>query len=333
MGNDIKYRYERHIRDTAPDMEKLWNRIDEEIDKAEQAETKKNYENIRLSPKPKLSVYLTAAAAALAVIVGIGIFTHSSNPDTSSNDAALVSQGGAAQVQEAEGTQRSEAVKETDAPEENLVPAETADNITHETNGIQATEEWEDKTTDAAMAEEADDETTQTVQIIRYSSLAFSETTTVNYVETYEPSGDEFFVESKVLEETEVFADVTVEEARLDAQGGEYVLRVNGAYSRDGETQPEEITIRSTTPYILQENREYLIPLKQEGGSWYIVFENAPQIEITLDGSAVFQNGWSIESEADVQADERGANDFYYDRMKYCSADDLEGFIQSWKQL
>ena len=73
--------------------------------------------------------------------------------------------------------------------------------------------------------------------------------------------------------------------------------------------------------------------LKRTGeDSYSIVFENAPQIEITIDGGAVFQNGWKALSNGaeDLEKDNLNVNDYYFDRMKYSPSLDLESFLREW---
>lgn len=288
MAKNFKYEYQQHIRNTAPDMDKLWNRIESEIDNKEKESVTETTTYVRQIKHSHRGI-LTAAAAVLVVIFGAKII---SNVSVKTDEKSSGNNGGNTTSINQENTDKSQ--ENTDFPVVN----------SNET--------------------------------MLYSNIAFSSTDTQAYNANYTASGDEYFVEHKVLQETEYFADVTVHTARLTSHGGQYVLKVNQAYSNDGtELDISDITLKSSTPYILQENREYLIPLAQDGDKWYIVFENAPQIELTLDGGAVFQNGWNSleERSCAVDKEESGVNDFYYDRMRYCSAQDLQELIDSWRKI
>lgn len=282
MAKNFKYEYKQHIRNTAPDMDKLWDRIESEINNKEKERITETTTYVRQIKHSHRGI-LTAAAAVLVVIFGAKIISN--------------------------------------------VSVETDDKNSDESNiSISGNEEQENIGSPAVDTDE----------IKLYSSISFSNTDTQAYNANYTASGDEYFVEQKVLQETEYFADVTVQSARLTSHGGQYVLKVNQTYSYDGEELSiSDITLKSATPYILQENREYLIPLAKDGDNWYIVFENAPQIELTLDGGAVFQNGWNSleERSCAVDKEESGVNDFYYDRMRYCSAQDLQELIDNWRQI
>ncbi|SEK18816.1 hypothetical protein [Ruminococcus albus] len=320
MAN-LKEEYTQHIQDTAPDMDKLWNRISDEIDKKE-TETKsettytENREQIKRS-----GGYMKIAAVAAAFIVvfaGVNIMNESKKTKAAMDKIPL---------------SRPDRTEETASENKNDEKATTTTGSDNKT-GIKA----EDDQTDgvfpidghASMTDEAPEAVKTTV---KYNQLRFNSTDTVSYVADYVAKGDEYFVEDKVFKSTDCFADVTVVEADLSSEGATYVLQVNSMYDKDGELIVSEIVLNSSTPYILQENREYLLPLKRTGADSYsIVFENAPQIEITIDGGAVFQNGWTALSGGaeDLEKDSLNVNDFYFDRMKYTPSLDLESFLDQW---
>lgn len=294
MARNFKYEYEQHIRNTAPDMDKLWNRIESEIDSRENTEKQSiTYSTNNNARAKKGHKGLAAAAAIVIVILGARLFSSTNQPDTdNSNGKSDISSS-----------------------------ANSADN---------AEETIENNDTDTIY------DNNSTEEVLSYNLLSLSSTNTLAYKCDYEAQGDEYFVEQNVLEQTDCFADVTVTEASLNAYGADYTLKVNRLITSNGEESSfEELTIYSSTPYILQQNREYFIPLKQENGQWYIVFENAPQIEITLDGGVVFQNGWDSleENSCTVDKEELNRNDFYYDRMKYCDEMDLQNLIDKWRSI
>ncbi|MDE6746687.1 MAG: hypothetical protein K2J72_08630, partial [Oscillospiraceae bacterium] len=123
---------------------------------------------------------------------------------------------------------------------------------------------------------------------------------------------------------------------------------VDRAYSRGGTVcyeltaenadtrETENITVESATPYRLLENRSYLLPLTVNGESYSLAFENAPQIEFTLDGGMIFHNGWVTlddESAADVIYPQNGIDDFFYDRMKFSYSADADILVKKWHEL
>ena len=299
MAN-LRDEYKQHIHNTAPDMDKLWNRISEEIDKTENSrETEATYAQNRGQIKSSAGYMRIAAAAAAFIVVfaGINIFSESQKAKTAKDNFP------------SSRTEKTESDK--DSNEEN--------------------DAWENIDTDDYHS----DEMNPAEQIVKYEQLSFNDTDTISYMANYTPQGDEFFVEKNVLAQTSFFADVTVLEADLyDSEGAVYTLQVNALYGKDGELMSDDIVLISSTPYILQENREYLIPLGYENGGYFIVFENAPQIEITLDGGMVFQNGWStlVENSLTLEKDSLNVNDFYFDRMKYSPTSDLELLLTEWKQ-
>lgn len=314
MAN-LKEEYTQHIQDTAPDMDKLWNRISDEIDRKE-ADKKndtaytQNREQIKRS-----GGYMKIAAVAAAFIVvfaGVNIMNESKKTKAAMDNIPL-SRPDKEDSKQSDSRKNDSKTKYTGEKND----AKTAD-LAEDVDGI-----------NFAGAESAG------TASVKYDQLSFNNTDTVSYMASYTPQGDEYFVEDKVFAETEVFVDVTVQEAELSADtGATYVLQVNAAYDRSGSVTETEMVIKSSTPYILQKNREYLLPLKLTGSDTYsLVFENAPQIEITLDGGAVFQNGWkALDKRAqDLEKDNLNVNDFYFDRMKYVPELDMVSFLDEWK--
>lgn len=143
-------------------------------------------------------------------------------------------------------------------------------------------------------------------------------------------SSDELFFEDSVLSETSAFIDGIIENAYL-AEGDTicYELRIKEVY---GAAREEIVTVESDSSIPMLIGREYLIPVKETESGLETAVENVPQIEITLDGGAVFYNGWKSldgENAVNIEYDKRSADDFYYDRMKY-----TEGYlrlIEKWE--
>lgn len=270
---DLKKLYGEHVEKTAPDMEKLWNRIEERIDneKDDLRETKPDItwqENKKETKTAKIHFGRWLAAAACIAVTALGIRAYS---------------GGK---------------------------------------------------TDSGMKNEPD----KRVQIEKteYSSLSFAYSDGKSYRD-YLPDGDEYFVEKEVLLQTDVFVDCRVEKREIKANYCEYTLEVVNVICKDGEDVKvsKEISIASKTPYIMNVDGEYLLPLRKNGSGFSIVFENAPQIEFTDDSIIVFHNGWSAlnEDSAECVYPSESIDDFYYDRMRVAYSDSIDSLIDSWESI
>ena len=328
---DIRNEYLKHLDNTAPDMDKLWARIESSIDEKENKSTETGYEKKRQEIKKSGTGFKIAGAAAalILVVAGARMFANTgsdikqSAKDSTVNDVTVKENTQEAAPQ----TENEDDRTDFESDEVNNVHNEEAAGDTEVPDIEEQFMESED------MAEEIP--RTDSVKTVRlsYSELKLSPTPSIAYVREYASKGDEYFVEDDVLEKTDYFADITVQEAKLTSEGGSYVLEVNAIYDKSGTAQETSITLNSTTPYILQENREYFIPLSYDEGTWSLVFENAPQIELTLDGGVVFQNGWKslYEGSQDLEKEELSVNDNYYDRMRYCGQNDLQKLLDSWQ--
>ena len=281
MAKNFKYDYKQYVRNTAPDMNKLWDKIEKEIDEREQNDnTNIKPAQITVHKNKRSRTFAAAAAAVLILTVGVTAVTKLNNNSIKNDNKTDYSY-----------SEKSASVETEDKTNEN--------------------------------------------KVIEYEQLSFGGTSEESYNADYKPQGSEYFVEKDVLEETEFFADVTVKNAQYNSKSADYTFKVNSIVSKSGKISESNITVTSSTPYLLCEGREYFIPLKKENGSWKITFENAPQIEITLDDEVVFQNGWSSldENAQDVQKPQDNVNDFYYDRMKYSYKDDLTKLVEQWQSI
>ncbi len=153
----------------------------------------------------------------------------------------------------------------------------------------------------------------------------------------YKYSGGDYFVEERVLKETEFFIDCTVTEADKRSDYCEYTLAVGNVICRGNSEKriSKKIKITSKTPYLMNKGGSYLLPMKQEGSEYRIVFENAPQIEFTENGEIVFHNGWSSLSEDSAECiyPKEGIDDFYYDRMRIAYTDSIGALIEEWESV
>ena len=256
MVKNIKFLYKKHISDTAPDMEKLWDRIEGQLEN----KTDKDQTQIKVSRR-NYRKFAAAAASLVLIIGGVSLY--------------------------------ADIRSESDSVSKHSV-----------------------ETADKARLENREEKT--------YEQLSFSHTDTKAYEDSYIPKGDDYFTEDSVLEDTDFFADVTVLSARLDSDSAHYTLRINSLVSKKGEESETNITIESSTPYIMQENREYFIPLRKENGTYSIV-----------DGDIVFQNGWkSLDDDSGIlKGSQKSKNDYFYDRMRYSSKNDLQDLLAKWRTM
>ena len=173
-------------------------------------------------------------------------------------------------------------------------------------------------------------------QADRYELLNLADTPSGLYnAMSAAPEDEEFFVEAAVLRETECFADVEILSSQVLESGiTEYNVRIiqifsNNAYDLDGK-------VYSASPYQLRNNREYLLPIETDNnGMYFVVFDNAPQIEITLDRELVFHNGWSSLSENStyISYPQVYKDDYFYDRMNITAEAAIENLIDTWEML
>lgn len=165
-------------------------------------------------------------------------------------------------------------------------------------------------------------------------SLAASEQADISF--NGKPYGDDYFCEDNVLEETDALVNAVVNRVYASEDGScvYYELSAREVYSEKLDAG-KTITVASCSPYEMMQNREYLIPIKELNGELRTVFDNAPQIEITLDGGLVYHNGWN--SLDNVNSDSliypaNGEDDYFYDRMKL-TYNGFEPLIERWEAL
>ena len=104
----------------------------------------------------------------------------------------------------------------------------------------------------------------------------------------------------------------------------------------DSETSlSEKVTVYSDSPYALRDNREYLLPVSDSNGMYRVVFDNAPQIEITLDREVVYHNGWqSLAADGStITSPQVYKDDYFYDPMNITAERSLEKLFESWEKL
>ena len=308
----IEQLYKSHAENTAPDMDTLWERIESNLEeKTDEAVTSKPIRrNISFTKKTALA----AACVAALIIVPVAV----RNMDISNSDMAANS----APMAEAPALDGAEGI----APEENVFE-EMFDNQAEQNDAVENEEIVEAPAEDDFVMEEAAGTVQQT---IRYEDLqlGYAEAPLTPYGAT---TGDDFFVEENVLIETDIIVNAYIDHVYSNGDGA-ICYEITADNVETGET--ESIYLTSRTPHVMLENRCYVLPLKADETGYSIVFENAPQIECTLDGGYIFHNGWESldENALDVIYPQGGVDDFFYDRMKF-SYGSLDTLIENWHNI
>ena len=313
----IKELYKAHAEQTVPDMDALWERIERGLDE-------KNADTVSgVTSKPvrkhigfgKIAIP-AALAAVIALVIAPATFRGSKGSDMAYNsensimdiqNSAEADAGGASE-DGFDGGGYSDENDESKAAE--TIPTTTVTSL--------GTVRYEDLELEPAGAYDgAEDAPADN------SSVA---------APPAKPSGDDFFVEANVLIHTDIIVNAYVDRVYSRGETVCYVLTAENADTKE----TENITLESATPYRLLENRSYVLPLKFVGGTYSLVFENAPQIEVTLDGGLIFHNGWVTldgEDSADVIYPQNGIDDYFYDRMKFSYSVDTDALVKKWHEL
>lgn len=307
----IKELYKAHAEQNAPDMDALWERIERSLDE----KNSEDISGVTSSPVKKSiafrKIVLRAALAAAALMIIIPVaFRGVNNSDIASDGV---------------GNMLNSADAGDAVPNINKEAAET---VADDENGYDNLDSGLDGGADLTIPS---DENIFGGTVL-YESLDLAPTMAYESVPAGETSGDDFFVEANVLIHTDVIVNAYVD--RAYSRGGTVCYELTAENADTRET--ENITIESATPYRLLENRSYVLPLKSDGDGYSLVFENAPQIEVTLDGGIIFHNGWITlddGSAADVIYPQNGIDDFFYDRMKFSYSADADTLVKKWHEL
>ncbi|MBD5138212.1 MAG: hypothetical protein HDT24_02740 [Ruminococcus sp.] len=287
---NIKELYKAHAEQNAPDMDALWERIEQGLDE----KNTEDLSGVTSSPVKKSITFrkiaVRAALAAAAVLIILPVAFRGANTSNMASDGGSMSNNADA------GYAAPSAMQEAAADEE---------------NGY---------------------DVSNYVETVLYESLNLAPAVAAADMPSGETSGDDFFVEANVLVHTDIIVNAYVD--RVYSRGGTVCYELTAENADTRET--ENITIESATPYRMLENRSYLLPLTVNGESYSLAFENAPQIEFTLDGGMIFHNGWVTlddESAADVIYPQNGIDDFFYDRMKFSYSADADTLVKKWHEL
>ncbi len=297
----LKEIYKVHAENTAPDMDALWEKIESGLE--EKNESGVTSKPIRRKISMTKTAALTAACIAALIIVPVAV----RNLDISNEEmTASMDNGNYAEVQ-ADGAANDAVPKHNSAEEDTIAAdfaAEEAEAITDKINNAQT---------------------------VYYEKLSLAQAEPIYEIPDGKTGGDDFFVEDSVLIETDMIVNAYIDRVYSSGSGA-MCYEIIADDLETGET--ENILLVSATPYVMLENRSYVLPLKNSEDGYSLVFENAPQIERTLDGGLIFHNGWQtldVDS-ADVIYPQGKVDDFFYDRMKFSYAD-VNDLVAKWHKL
>ena len=265
---DIKMLYEENTQRTAPDMDKLWSRIESEIDKTDDVQTTRK---IHSSNRKRQTRALASLAAALVLAAGIGIYaavsSSVSKDKSGTNDTRL------AGADENHYTKGGSAVTDGGI-ETGGSNSLTAESIIGKTYGIgDAAEEMTssgDTAADETPAVEAEQQTAE------QKSAAVAAYT----------------AEEKALVRADCILDARV--TGMDQIGDHctYTLEVVKRYDPDSETEGGTVKLEADIPIGLTVGAEYLIPAFEDEKGLHPVIVSEPQIMFSGDGRIVFSALW-----------------------------------------
>ncbi|MGN1102590.1 MAG: hypothetical protein ACI4RG_10380 [Huintestinicola sp.] len=305
MNRDFEKDYINAVDSSAPDMDNLWEKIassepqDTDITPFVSAAN----ECRKISPirNNTFRAFAAAAAVFIAVICAISVISDK-DIALSSNDSAAILDEGADFDYAAE-----EAAEDESAPY------------------VISSKGWE--YSDRLDASEN----------LTYLSLDLADTESGIYTALSRNTDDEeYFVEDNVLAVTDFFLDAMVISEEPSEDGGiKYTILVIHAVSEDSREFSETEEVYSYSPYALRTGREYLLPISEENGRYTVIFDNAPQIEFTLDRQLVCHNGWKTLTENGVYLEypRTYPDDFFYDRMNLAAESSLENLFDKWESL
>lgn len=290
--------YKENAEKNSPDMDSIWEKIEGNLEpKSEGPVTSK--------PSPKKiifsrsAVWATVCAAAL-IIFPVSVRTINNSREMSANNSSSM-----------------DAVPETQA----ITTAfpEYSESYEEEfNNGIEKN----------SMTEQADNG-----EIFDESDLSTNEihATAAESFSASASTGNDFFVEENVLEQTDVIVNAYVD--RVYSKGNSTCYEISAENAETGGT--ENITLESNSIYTMKQDGSYILPLKNENGSYSLSFENAPQIEETANGGLIFHNGWVSldENSTPTEYPQVSVDDFFYDRMRFSYSDDISPLLEKWHEV
>lgn len=298
--NKLKELYEAEINNSAPDFDKLWEKIDNNLAPKENITPE-----MKLAPKksPMNAVKAIAAlAAGLALVAFIpSLFSTNQFSADMSESAGFDAPADAADVQNS------------------VIMEEASDN---------AADVMEEEAASDDMSEDVQEEE----MLISYEDLSFNSYSETIFTCTGTPRGGEYFVEDEVLDDADYIVSATVKNVSLSDDGSRIIYELEADVSYP-EITSETIIVESCSAYTMKRGREYLIPVAETADGYRTVYDNIPQIEFTADGGLVYYNGWSSLDDSTSQSiiyPQKTVDDFFYDRMKFSYSGDYSAMIQKF---
>ena len=313
---NFKKLYDQHIEDNSPDMDSIWEKIEGGLEpkQSDGVTSKPVRKNISIR---NLTVWGTVCAAALVIIpLSVRVLNNTSN----SND---LSTGNAGNFIQAEGANSMSGGAMADSGSGNSGGYDMGSGGGMYDSGADAgTESMDSPESTGGFAR----------RIVFYEEMFPYEGEAP--VPTAKTSGDDFFVEEKVLIETDVIVNAYID--NVYSKGDTVCYEITAENIEASER--ESIVLESATPYVMQQGGSYILPLKVENGEYSLVFENAPQIQVSEDGGMVFHNGWKTldaleENPIEVIYPQNGIDDFFYDRMHFTYSTDISPLVDEWRQV
>ncbi|MBR6044034.1 MAG: hypothetical protein IKP47_00215 [Ruminococcus sp.] len=331
---EIKMLYEEDLQRTAPDMDKLWSRIESAVDAAENKTDTPAAGNIQAATRKKNNIIRFAAmAAACALIISAGIFILGRDkPKTSETSYSETQNGGNAFASDiadgkndAKTAEKPAEAAEFSSRQEEIRADEALDNETEKT---EKSEKAADAVEDAAPQEEM----SGSQAAVDYKSLTGR--TKEQLVRNYKPEYSGSFNEDAVLAQTDILLECLIVKAEPKDSFCTYTAEVINGYARSGEglQAGSQITFDSASPVLLSEGGQYLLPLAKNGDGYKLVFESAPQIEYVPGGNIVFHDGWTTLCEGSETCiyPTNSYNSEYSGRMRLAPAENIQKLTDKW---
>ena len=310
----FKILYEQHIEDNSPDMDSIWEKIESGLEP-------KQSDGVTSKPVQKkitlrnLTVWGTVCAAALVIIP---LSVRVLNNNSVSNNLASESAG----FFELTAENNFDGGMNGGASGNSGGYDMGSDDGIYDSGWNAGAESMESPESNGGFAR----------RIVFYEEMFPYEGEI--FTPSAETSGDDFFVEERVLVETDVIVNAYID--RVYSKGDTVCYEITAENTESSESS--SIVLESATPYVMQQGGSYILPLKIENGEYSLVFENAPQIQVAESGGMVFHNGWKSldaleENPIDVIYPQNGIDDFFYDRMRFTYSTDISPLIDQWNQV
>lgn len=300
--NKLKELYEAEISNSAPDFDKLWEKIDNNLTPKESIAPE-----IKIPPKksPMKAVKAIAAlAAGLALVAFIpSLFSTNQFSADISDSAGMAADS----------------------------PTDSAD-IQNSVNMEAASDDAADAMEEEAVSDNKSEDVQEEEMLISYEDLSFNSYSETVYTCTGTPQGGEYFVEDEVLADADYIINAKVKNVSLSEDGSKILYELENSVTYP-EIRTEIVFVESCSAYTMKRGREYLIPVAETADGYRTVYDNIPQIEFTADGGLVYYNGWSSLDDDTSQSiiyPQKTVDDFFYDRMKFSYSGDYSAMIQKF---